>query len=189
MGDIASSDQGVNRGAVFLSYNTRDRSQVLAIAESLKAAHIDVWMDKWQSGTTMPALAEALQSSAGSIRGSVIFVGESGLGHWQGFEARLFARAHFERALPIVVAFLPSSSRTPAPVPPMLQGVPRVDLGGLPRLEGVAWIRQALAGHSSDESKESVRRFMEGDESYGQIGLSAKELDAELITKLHQIQR
>lgn len=97
----------MTRGAVFLCYNSRDRSQVIAIAEALKAAGGDVWIDDWQAGTTMQALADAVQSSASSIDGAVIFIGESGLGGWQGFEARLFARAHFERGLPIVVALVP----------------------------------------------------------------------------------
>jgi hypothetical protein len=33
----------------------------------------------------------------------------------------------------------------------------------------------------------STRRIMEGEESCGEIGLSAEELDVELITKLHRI--
>jgi hypothetical protein len=187
MANITVFKQGVNRGAVFLCYNSRDRSQLIPIAESLKAAGTDVWIDDWQAGTTMQALAEALQSSASSIHGAVIFIGESGLGGWQGFEARLFARAHFERALPIVVALLPSASRTAAGIPRMLEAVPRVDLGSDPRHEGVEMIRRTLAANPSHQSKASVRRIMEGEESYGQIGLSADELDVELITKLHRI--
>ena len=48
----------VTNGTVFLSYNRRDRSQVVDLAEGVLATG-SVWFDAWQADNTLRALADA----------------------------------------------------------------------------------------------------------------------------------
>lgn len=67
---------------VFLSYNSRDRASVERIAQRLKRAGIEPWLDRWSltpGGTWQGELAAGLSGS----RACAVFVGAHDLGAWE----------------------------------------------------------------------------------------------------------
>ena len=67
---------------VFLSHNSSDKPAVEELAQRLRAAGLEPWLDKWNlvpGDAWQPALEEALRDS----ETCVVFVGPSGFGAWQ----------------------------------------------------------------------------------------------------------
>src|SRR5439155_22054442 len=125
-----------------------------------------VWLDAWQNGTTLSALAAALALPTSTVGAAIIFIGDHGLGGWQSFEARLFARAYFERSLRLVLALLPRRSVAASEVPWYLETIPLVDLAAQGK-DPVAAVHEALDDEPSVESREAVRRIVEEEEGRG----------------------
>jgi TIR domain len=70
---------------VFLCYNSRDKGQVMAIAERLKERGILPWLDIWEirPGTRWQ---RELQKHLKSIKAAAVFIGPAGPGPWQQLE-------------------------------------------------------------------------------------------------------
>src|SRR5579864_1234838 len=70
---------------VFLSYNSLDRPTVERLAEMLKRAGIEPWLDKWcltPGGQWQEEIIDGLRQSAAFA----VFVGPNGIGDWANEE-------------------------------------------------------------------------------------------------------
>jgi WD40 repeat protein/energy-coupling factor transporter ATP-binding protein EcfA2 len=96
-----------SRFDVFLSYNSRDKPSVERIAEKLKRAGLEPWLDSWcltPGGNWQQEMAEGLRASAACA----VFVGPNELGDWenQELEAAL-DRAAKEPTFRVFLVLLP----------------------------------------------------------------------------------
>ena len=92
---------------VFLSYNSRDKPSVERIAEKLKRAGLEPWLDSWcltPGGHWQNELAEGLRASGACA----VFVGPSDLGDWENQElAAALDRAAKEPTFRVFLVLLP----------------------------------------------------------------------------------
>ena len=117
MTDLAAADgQGSGRPAVvaafdiFLSHNSRDKAPVERIAERLKRAGIEPWLDKWSltpGGDWQRELGDGLEAS----RACAVFIGPHDAGAWEIQEAGLAvdraAKDHGFRVFPVLLPGVP----------------------------------------------------------------------------------
>jgi WD40 repeat protein/energy-coupling factor transporter ATP-binding protein EcfA2 len=96
-----------SRFDVFLSYNSRDKPSVERIAEKLKRAGLEPWLDSWcltPGGNWQEELAEGLRASAACA----VFVGPNDLGDWENQElAAALDRAAKEPTFRVFLVLLP----------------------------------------------------------------------------------
>jgi hypothetical protein len=81
---------------VFLCHNSKDKAEVIEIANELTRQGIKPWLDKWE---LRPGLAwqSLLEEQIENIKSAAVFVGSSGLGPWQSQEMRAFLNLAFRR--------------------------------------------------------------------------------------------
>jgi WD40 repeat protein/energy-coupling factor transporter ATP-binding protein EcfA2 len=115
---------------VFLSHNSREKPAVERIAEKLKRAQIEPWLDKWcltSGGDWQTELAEGLRLSAACA----VFVGPHGIGNWEDLEYKLaidrMAKDRAYRLFLVLLPGLPEPFDTSA-LPPFLSIRTWVDL-------------------------------------------------------------
>jgi WD40 repeat protein len=96
-----------SRFDVFLSHNSRDKPTVERIAEKLKRAGLEPWLDKWwltPGGSWQEELVEGLRASAACA----VFVGPSDIGEWENQElAVALDRAAKDRTFRVFLVLLP----------------------------------------------------------------------------------
>jgi len=116
---------------VFLAHNSSDKPSVQRIAERLKAARIEPWLDAWQlsGGDRWQAqLADGMLASAACA----VFVGRDGVGGWTREELDLAQdRAAKEggfRLFPVLLPGLEEPFDATAVLPPFLRSRMWVDL-------------------------------------------------------------
>ncbi|HWT01986.1 MAG TPA: TIR domain-containing protein [Pyrinomonadaceae bacterium] len=118
------------RFAVFLSHNSREKPTVERIAEKLKRAELEPWLDKWcltQGGDWQNELAQGLRVSSACA----VFVGPHGIGSWEDLEYKLAVdRMAKDRGFRVFLVLLPG---LPEPfdtsqLPPFLSTRTWVDL-------------------------------------------------------------
>lgn len=118
------------RFAVFLSHNSREKPTVERIAEKLKRAELEPWLDKWcltPAGDWQDELAQGLRAS----NACAVFVGPHGIGSWEDLEYKLAVdRMAKDRAFRVFLVLLPG---LPEPfdtsqLPPFLSTRTWVDL-------------------------------------------------------------
>ncbi|MDT4897821.1 MAG: hypothetical protein QOH25_2898 [Acidobacteriota bacterium] len=116
--------------SVFLSHNSREKPVVERIAEKLKRAELEPWLDKWcltPAGDWQDELAQGLRASAACA----VFVGPHGIGSWEDMEYKLATdRMAKDRAFRVFLVLLPG---LPEPfdtssLPPFLSTRTWVDL-------------------------------------------------------------
>jgi len=66
---------------VFISYNHKDREQVIEIVEALKNNGIAPWLDRWELHPGRPWQPE-LEQRISVIKSAAVFVGQAGMGSW-----------------------------------------------------------------------------------------------------------
>ena len=97
---------------VFLCHNSEDKPAVRDIAKKLVGEGIKAWLDIEQirPGTTwQTALGEQIES----IKSAAVFVGNSGIGPWQGEEIQALLSQFIDRKCPVIPTILPSASAVP----------------------------------------------------------------------------
>ncbi|MGB7925125.1 MAG: TIR domain-containing protein [Pyrinomonadaceae bacterium] len=116
--------------AVFLSHNSREKPAVERIAEKLKRAELEPWLDKWcltPAGDWQDELAQGLRASSACA----VFVGPHGIGSWEDLEYKLAVdRMAKDRSFRVFLVLLPG---LPEPfdtsqLPPFLSTRTWVDL-------------------------------------------------------------
>lgn len=112
--NIASSKQY----DVFLSHNRADKDMIETIAEKLRQARIEPFLDRWHLIPGEP-WQEALEQALNQSRTCVVFIGPHGLGPWENEEMRsaLEERVHNPqfRVIPVL---LPGAQQ------PMMRSLP-----------------------------------------------------------------
>jgi WD40 repeat protein/energy-coupling factor transporter ATP-binding protein EcfA2 len=92
---------------VFLSHNSREKPVVERIAEKLKRAELEPWLDKWcltPAGDWQDELARGLRES----KACAVFIGPSGIGSWEDLEYKLATdRMAKDRAFRVFLVLLP----------------------------------------------------------------------------------
>jgi WD40 repeat protein len=118
------------RFAVFLSHNSREKPTVERIAEKLKRAELEPWLDKWcltPAGDWQDELAQGLRASSACA----VFVGPHGIGSWEDLEYKLavdrMAKDRSFRVFLVLLPGLPEPFDTSA-LPPFLSTRTWVDL-------------------------------------------------------------
>ena len=99
-GKVETSDYDV-----FLSYNSRDREQVTAIAERLKERGILPWLDVWEIPPGKRWQQE-LSKRIKSVKSAAVFVGARGTGPWQEIEVEALLTKIAQRGCPIIPVVL-----------------------------------------------------------------------------------
>lgn len=99
-GKVETSDYDV-----FLSYNSRDREQVTAIAERLKERGILPWLDVWEIPPGKRWQQE-LSKRIRLVRSAAVFVGARGTGPWQELEVEALLTKIAQRGCPIIPVVL-----------------------------------------------------------------------------------
>jgi hypothetical protein len=101
---------------VFLSYNSKDRSAVIALAEALREKGLRVWFDAWELVPGRP-WQEAIEESILSAHSVAVLVGSEGIGPWEEPEMRAALSLAVQRALPVIPVLLPRApSRVDLPL-------------------------------------------------------------------------
>ena len=94
-------------GGATLSHNSRDKPAVERIAERLRRAGVEPWLDSWNltpGGRWQDEIVEGLRGSSACA----VFVGPHGLGDWVREELALaLDRAAKDRAFRLFVVLLP----------------------------------------------------------------------------------
>jgi len=67
---------------VFICYNSKDRDEVIKIAEDLKKLGLNPWIDIWNLRPGFPWLPE-LGNQIENIKAVAVFIGQNGIGPWQ----------------------------------------------------------------------------------------------------------
>jgi len=131
----------------FLSYNSKDKREVRALAEKLRDRGLRVWFDEWELAPGR-RWKEAIEVALRSARSVVVFVGPSGVGPWQDDLLALV----IERGTPVIPVLLPKAPREPE-LPLLLQAFNWVDLrsdldeASLDRLEwGITGVKPSANG-------------------------------------------
>src|SRR4051812_35783838 len=92
---------------VFLSHNSQDKPVIERLAEKLKRAGLEPWLDKWQltpGGRWQDEIVVGLHASSACA----VFIGPHGLGDWSREELALAAdRAAKDRAFRVFPVLLP----------------------------------------------------------------------------------
>lgn len=99
---------------MFLSYNRKDQSAVVVLAEKLRASGLNVWLDIWELRPGHP-WQEDLEKIIETTGAAAVLVGMDGLGPWQDQEMRGCLSEFVRRGLPVIPVLLPG-----CPVKPKL---------------------------------------------------------------------
>ena len=103
---------------VFLCHNSRDKSEVKAIAVRLMERGLKPWLDEWElrPGFRWQRL---LEEQIQHMKSAAVFVGAEGIGPWQSEEIGAFLSACVRRGIPVIPVLLPNAPETPE-LPPFL---------------------------------------------------------------------
>lgn len=98
---------------VFISYNNKNRRQVMAIVKALKQQGLVCWVYDLESRPGqrwIPILQEAIEKCASVA----VFIGAEGIGSWQSPEVEIFLqRAMADRNTPVIPVLLPGAPDNP----------------------------------------------------------------------------
>jgi WD40 repeat protein len=93
---------------VFLSYNSKDRPAVAAIAEQLRVEGVLAWFDTRDIGAGRRWQNE-LERQISKVGAGAVFIGPHGLGPWQDMEQQAFVNESAKREFRIVPVLLPGA--------------------------------------------------------------------------------
>ncbi|MGB7381143.1 MAG: TIR domain-containing protein [Rivularia sp. (in: cyanobacteria)] len=98
---------------VFLAHNSKDKSDIIIIAELLKQQGLNPWLDKEQ----IPPgswFQEVIQQAIPQVKSAAIFIGSNGLGRWQRLELRSFTSRCVEANIRVIPVMLPGVKEIPS---------------------------------------------------------------------------
>ena len=132
---------------VFLSYNSADRPTVERVAELLRQARLEPWLDRWNLTPGKP-WQEEIVAGLGAAKTCAVFVGPAGLGDWAREELAVAQnRAAKERDFRIFMVLLPDAPEVSDPSLAFLRTRMWVDLRqGLAGPDGIDDLVAAVTG-------------------------------------------
>ncbi|WP_051469941.1 toll/interleukin-1 receptor domain-containing protein [Fischerella sp. PCC 9605] len=94
---------------LFLCHNSKDKLEVMKIAEQLKERRISVWFDEWDLivGDHWPRVLEK-QIDNEQLRSAAVFIGKEGMGPWQTEEMYALMQKCVKRGHRIIPVILKS---------------------------------------------------------------------------------
>jgi hypothetical protein len=110
---------------VFLCHNSVDKPVVKRIHEELKSRGIRPWLDEEQIRPGTDWL-DTLEKRIFDIRSAAVFVGQTGMGPWQGLEVKALLRKFAKQGSPIIPVILDSCESEPD-IPSFLETFQLVD--------------------------------------------------------------
>lgn len=122
---------------VFLCHNSRDKSEIRALAGKLRDRGLQPWLDEEQLRPGIP-WQPALEDQIAGIKSAAVCVGPNGQGPWQDLELQAFIREFVKRGCPVIPVALKSLASHYPVLPVFLSGFMWVDLrekGAMARLE------------------------------------------------------
>jgi len=134
---------------VFLSYNSKDRPVVVAVAHALREVGMEPWLDQWHltpGGDWQVELAAGVRAS----RACAVFVGPNSVGAWSAMEVRLAldraAKDPTFRCFPVLLPGVPEPF-DPDLLPPFLSAFSWVSLrDGVAEPVGMQHLLNAIRG-------------------------------------------
>ena len=128
--DIPPRDRAPEPGPddfeVFTSYNSQDVDEVTGIVRQLQGRGIQTWFDSDQVAPGTRVIG-VLNDILARVRTAAVFLGDRGLGCWQGLEQEALIEQLVARHCHIIPVILASATRMPA-IPPLLATNSWVDL-------------------------------------------------------------
>lgn len=133
---------------VFLSYNSKDRQEVVHLAELLRSLGLQPWLDTWE---LLPGRRwqEAIERGLLKSYSVAVLVGSSGIGPWQEPEMRAVLSESVSRELPVIPVLLPGCPDMPQ-LPLFLRGFTWVDLRRGFTDDGVARLIWGITGRKPE---------------------------------------
>ena len=111
---------------VFLCHNSQEKPAIREIAQRLRAAGLNPWLDEEQFRPGLP-WQRCLEDAIGQVKSAAVFVGDNGLGPWQEVEQDAFIRAFVRRQCPVIPVLLPNATEQPD-LPLFLSGMMWADM-------------------------------------------------------------
>jgi len=101
-----------NRYDIFLSHNSKDKPLVAILAEQLRDATLNVWLDQdnLYGGDALP---KEIEKAIGNSKAALFCIGEHGLGKWQALEMNVCRPLSVNERLKIIVVLLPPLASLP----------------------------------------------------------------------------
>ena len=97
---------------VFMCHNSEDKADVIEIADQLRQRGMKPWLDVWE--LRPGAIWQfALEQQIESIGAAAVFVGQHGVGPWQGEEVYAFLQEFIRRGCPVIPVMLPETQTQP----------------------------------------------------------------------------
>lgn len=134
---------------VFISHNSKDKSQILRLGEALKKCGLTVWLDEWElvPGHTWQ---DALESIITTCNSAVVCVGDNGIGPWEEPEMQALLRRFVNEkksgnVIPIIPVLLPGAP-SDIKLPLFLEAFTWVDLRNGLRKEGLTRLQWGITG-------------------------------------------
>ena len=149
-GAKASVTDGRRVFDVFLSYNSKDRSEVQAIAQRLRDDGIRVWLDEWELVPGRP-WQEALEAMIERTKTAAVLIGPSGLGPWEAPEMRACLSEFVSRSMPIIPVLLPGTVGQPV-LPLFLRQFTWVDMRTGTTDQCIARLKWGITGEKGSNS-------------------------------------
>ena len=101
------SSLGPKQYDAFLSYNSRDRAAVAALARRLRDKGLDLYQDVWELAPGQE-FQSAMTKRIGDSKSCVVFLGPNGLGPWQDQEVQVVInRRAYDGEYRVVPVLLP----------------------------------------------------------------------------------
>lgn len=123
---------------VFFSYNSRNKTAVVELANELNRREVRVWLDERELAPGQ-AWQEELEQIISTVPTAAVLIGSDDLGPWQKPEVQALLGERVERRMPVIPVLLPGGQEKPK-LPAFLRSFVWVDLreglttGGLDRL-------------------------------------------------------
>lgn len=100
---------------VFLSYNSKDLTEVIKLGEALKERGLSVWLDKWELRPGLPWM-NTIERIITTCKSAAICFGDNGIGPWEEPEMQaLLGRFVKEKksgsVLPVIPILLPNAPK------------------------------------------------------------------------------
>jgi hypothetical protein len=137
---------------VFISYNGRNRVEVVALAEALRARGLSVWLDVWELAPGRTWMNE-LERIIATCRSALVCVGAGGMGPWeepemQGLLRRFVRAKQTGESVQIIPVLLPGAPLE-AKLPLFLEAFTWVDLRDGLTAEEVGRLEWGITGRKA----------------------------------------